>query len=177
VRIISGTFRGKIIEAPNTLPVRPTTDFAKTALFNIFSNHFDLASCTVLDLYAGTGNITYEFISRGALQTVSVDINAQCVNFMRTTAEKLKATNMSVVKADCLKYLGESTSPYNIIFADPPYDATPFEKLVQLVFERKLLKPGGWLVLEHSSKQELPIKTNWKETRVYGAVAFSIFVL
>lgn len=131
----------------------------------------------MLDLYAGTGNITYEFISRGVLQAVSVDINTQCVNFIRATAEKLKAENIAVVKADCLRYLSEAALSCNIIFADPPYDATPFEKLVDLVFERKLLKTGGWLVLEHSSKQEPPVKTNWKETRVYGAVAFSIFVL
>lgn len=177
MRIISGSFRGKIIEAPHTLPVRPTTDFAKTALFNILSNHFELENCTVLDLYAGTGNISYEFISRGALSTMSIDNNAQCVNFIRATAEKLKANNMSVVKADCLKYICECKTAYDIIFADPPYNSTPFEKLVEHVFECKLLKPNGWLVLEHSSKKELPIKTYWKETRVYGAVAFSIFVL
>ncbi len=176
MRIISGSCRGKIIEAPKHLPVRPTTDFAKTALFNILNSHFDLSQCEVLDLYAGTGNISYEFLSRGAKEVISVDVELSCKKFIQSTNNKLGFKNAEVVKSDCIKFLSHTEKKFNLIFADPPFAQTPIGELVAKVFDRNLLRPSGWFILEHSSKLNLPEIIQFKETRFYGAVAFSIFV-
>ena len=176
MRIISGKYRGKIITAPATIPVRPTTDFAKTALFNILNNNFDLTNVDVLDLFSGTGNITYEFISRGCKSSVSIDADSQCVKFIQTTLTKIGVENNEAIKSNALVWLENCNTSFDIIFADPPFDKTPFEELVKLIFGKKLLNKNGWFILEHSSKNKLPINNYLKETRSYGAVAFSIFV-
>ncbi len=176
MRIISGKYKGKKITAPTTLPARPTTDFAKTALFNMLNNNFDLTNVVVLDLFAGTGNITYEFISRGCKSSMSVDSNRQCVKFIDTVISKLGDENNSAVKSDALIWLQHCNQTFDIIFCDPPFEKTPFEEILKIVFEKKLLTPNGWLIIEHSIKNKLPVKDYWLQTRNYGAVAFSIFV-
>lgn len=176
MRIISGKYKGKIITAPAALPVRPTTDFAKTALFNILNNNFDLTSVDVLDLFSGTGNITYEFISRGCKSTISIDTERLCIKFIESLISKIGCENNYAVKSDALVWLQQCNQTFDIIFADPPFEKTPFEELVKIVFDNTLLKKNGWLIIEHSSKNELPVKNYLKETRIYGAVAFSIFV-
>ena len=140
MRIISGTHRGKQLIAPKNLPVRPTTDFAKESLFNILNNYFFLDSIKVLDLFAGTGNISYEFGSRGCPEITAVDSHPACVQYIRKTAEAL-AYPIEVVKSDVFTYLDRSLSQYDVIFADPPYDIEPdsLERLIETVFERNLL--------------------------------------
>ncbi|HNR49809.1 MAG TPA: RsmD family RNA methyltransferase [Bacteroidia bacterium] len=175
MRIISGKFRGKKIEAPLELPVRPTTDFAKTGLFNILSFQKNLASCTVLDLYSGTGNITYEFISRGVKDITSVDYHKGCTAFIISTLKKLNADNSQVITSDALEWLENCHQQYDIIFADPPYENSPVKELVNIIFSNHLLKTDGLLIIEHSSNMKPVTNPEADETRKYGAVAFSIF--
>ena len=178
MRIISGTHRGKQLIAPKTLPVRPTTDFAKESLFNILNNYFFLDSIKVLDLFAGTGNISYEFGSRGCPEITAVDSHPACVQYIRKTAEAL-AYPIEVVKSDVFTYLDRSLSLYDVIFADPPYDIEPdsLERLIETVFERNLLSEDGLLIVEHSSKVHLEEDPHFQEERRYGGTAFSLFAI
>ena len=176
MRIISGSHRGKQLIAPKTLPVRPTTDFAKESLFNILNNYFFLDSIKVLDLFAGTGNISYEFGSRGCPDITAVDSHAACVQYIRKTAEAL-AYPIEVIKADAFAYLERNLSQYDVIFADPPYDISPedLNRLVTLVFERNLLSEDGLLIIEHSAKISMEENPHFDHERRYGGTAFSLF--
>ena len=175
MRIISGKFRGKIIVAPKQLPVRPTTDFAKTALFNILANHFDFEDVSVLDLFSGTGNISFEFGSRGCTHLVAVDENHQVVKFISETFKKLGMIEASIFRFDVFHFLESCNETFDIIFADPPYDLAATDKLPEIIFRKNLLKKNGWLIIEHQSKRKLESNLNTHETRVYGNCAFSIF--
>ena len=175
MRIIGGKNQRKHIIAPSKLPVRPTTDMAKEGLFNILNNHFDFHAIDVLDLFAGTGNISYEFASRGAQQIIAVDINHHCANFIRQTAESLDFTNLKTVKADTFHFLGICKISFDIIFADPPYDMKNIAEIPEKVFHADILKPGGWLVLEHGERMKLDHLPHFMQSRKYGKVHFSIF--
>lgn len=161
--------------APSRLPVRPTTDLAKESLFNILSNSFDMEEISVLDLFSGTGNIAYEFTSRGCPQVLSVDVNGACCKFIQETIHKLKMDGMNVIKADVFKYLKQGFGTYDIIFADPPYDHPRIAELPALVAESNLLKEGGWFIMEHPSFQHYDNLPNFKEQRKYGQSSFSFF--
>lgn len=175
MRIISGSLKGRVIHAPRNLPVRPTTDFAKTALFNILQHQFDFESVSVLDLFCGTGNISYEFASRGCKQLIAVDAHAACLRFVKETCSKLGITGLLSVKSDVFRFLENYSQQFDIIFADPPYEMDEVDRLPDIINDRQLLKPGGWLILEHQSKRT--IKSVWlpTEVRVYSNCAFSIF--
>jgi 16S rRNA (guanine966-N2)-methyltransferase len=175
VRIISGTYRGKIINAPASLPVRPTTDFAKTALFNILQFKVDFESVKVLDLFAGTGNISYEFFSRGSTDITCVDMNQHCVNFIRETFLKLKFEKAKVYKSDVFRFLKDHDIKYDVIFADPPFEMQQTSTIPDIIFEKKLLKPNGWLIVEHQSSDILGSTIAPDEERKYGNVGFSIY--
>ena len=175
MRIISGNHRGKKINAPEGLPVRPTTDMAKESLFNILNNYFFFDGIRVLDLFAGTGNISYEFAARGALSVLSVDIHQPCVQFMNKTAQALQFTNMRAIKADALPFLEHCRQPFNIIFADPPYDWEQYERIPELVFRQLLLQPDGFLVIEHSHAHQFDTLPHFFQHRSYGKVNFSFF--
>lgn len=174
MRIIGGTHKGRVIKTPNNLPVRPTTDFAKEALFNILQNRFDLSDCNVLDLFSGTGHISFEFASRGVQQMVCVDKSNKCLGFIRATSEAF-GFQLSVVRDDVFDFLKNNTNGYDIIFADPPYDLKNIEEIHQLVFAQKLLKPGAWLIIEHGERTSLKHLSHFIEQRRYGGVNFSIF--
>ena len=157
MRIISGSNKGRIIKTPANLPVRPTTDLAKESLFNILNNHFDFEELDVLDLFAGTGNISYEFASRGAKRIVSVDNNFKCAEFIRKAAQEYGFNKIiTVQRANVFVFLKYPQVPFDLIFADPPYDMEGIETIPDLIFNQKLLKPGGWLILEHSNQQLWP---------------------
>jgi 16S rRNA (guanine(966)-N(2))-methyltransferase RsmD len=175
MRIISGNHRGKKIVAPDNLPVRPTTDFAKESLFNILNNYFYFDAVEVLDLFAGTGNISYEFAARGAVKVVAVDNNELCTNFMDRTAKSLHFDNLKAVRNDVLRFLTTSKQAFNVIFADPPYDWEKYDAIVQLVFENNLLRKDGFLVIEHSAEINLQEYPKFYQQRHYGKVNFSIF--
>lgn len=175
LRIIGGDKGGVIIHAPANLPVRPTTDRAKESLFNILHNHFDLENITAIDLFSGTGNMAYEFASRGAMHVVSVDLNFNCYNFIKQTKSKLGLGQMEVVKADVFKYLQKCETTFDIIFADAPYDLPRIPEIANIVFDKNLLNPGGWLIVEHGSELDLSKHPRIKEMRKYGQSTFSIF--
>lgn len=175
MRIISGSHKSRVIHAPRNLPVRPTTDIAKEALFNILINHFDLEDVVVLDLFSGTGNITYEFASRGALGITSIDSDLRCVNFIRRTAMEFGFEAVLCFRSDAFRFLKNCENQYDVIFCDPPYDLEGIESIPVTVLERKLLKSGGWLVLEHSREHNFAGMNGFYQQRKYGKVHFSIF--
>jgi len=176
MRIISGKFKSKRIQAPKKLPVRPTTDMAKEALFNIINNLYYFDELAVLDLFSGTGNISYEFASRGSSNITSVDANYGCIKFINETSIALEA-NIKTIKNDVFKYLENSTIKFDVIFADPPYDFElgKFEKIVDLVFEKQLLNENGLLIVEHSKHTNLDAHKKVSYQKKYGGNMFSFF--
>ncbi|MBV2247851.1 MAG: RsmD family RNA methyltransferase [Lentimicrobium sp.] len=175
MRIVSGTHKSRHIHAPKNLPVRPTTDIAKEAIFNVLVNHFDLESVNVLDLFAGTGNISYEFASRGAAGITSVDNNLYCVDFIRKIASDLGFGALLAFRADAFRYLANTEGTYDIIFCDPPFDMEEVEAIPGLVFEHQRLKLEGWLIVEHSRDHDFSQFPHFYQLRKYGKVNFSIF--
>jgi 16S rRNA (guanine966-N2)-methyltransferase len=176
MRIISGKNRGRKIEAPASLPVRPTTDLGKESLFNILNNYFFFDRVRVLDLFAGTGNITYEFASRGASSVTAVDNHQECTDFIRKTITKLAYENVSIIRGDAFHFIEKSKQKYDIIFADPPYDIEGVEKIVDSVFTNQLLNQDGWLVIEHSRDYDFSKHPKFFQHRKYGKLNFSFLV-
>ena len=176
MRIISGIHKGKRIQAPKNLPVRPTTDMAKESLFNILNNLYYFQDLKVLDLFAGTGNISFEFASRGTQNITSVDAHYGCVKFINTTSKNLNAP-INAVKSNVFKYLEKTAQKYDIIFADPPYDFAKekFEEIIHLVFEKELLEPEGLLIVEHSKYTKLEEHEKLSYQKKYGGNMFSFF--
>ncbi|MFI8380330.1 16S rRNA (guanine(966)-N(2))-methyltransferase RsmD [Leeuwenhoekiella sp. NPDC079379] len=176
MRIISGSFKGRRITAPKKLPVRPTTDMSKESLFNILRNRYSLTRVNVLDLFSGTGNISYEFASRGAEAVTAVDGNSGCAKFIEETAASFEM-NIKVIKSDVYTYLLRETNQYDIIFADPPYDfeKEQFSKIIEYVIDNNLLLPEGSLIIEHSKNTDLQDHPSFFEIRKYGGSAFSFF--
>lgn len=167
--------RGRTLHPPVNLPVRPTTDFAKTALFNILNNYFDFDSLTVLDLFSGAGSIAYEFVSRNALSVTCVDNDLNCINFIKKTAAEMKMTSLKCIRSDVFAYLDKSESLSDIIFADPPFELEETDHLADIIFDKKLIKEDGWLIVEHQSKRILKSKVKPFDLRKYGNCAFSMF--
>lgn len=175
MRIISGIYKGKIINPPRNLRARPTTDFAKENIFNVLGNMTDIEQCDVLDIFAGTGSVSYEFASRGARSVTPVEINAVHYNFIRKTASELGFGCFYPVKANAFLYLKSTPKQFDIIFSDAPYDLPGRDEVINLVFSRNLLRPGGVLVFEHSKDSDFSSHSNFLQHRVYGSVRFSIF--
>lgn len=176
MRIISGKYKGKRLIAPAKLPVRPTTDFAKEALFNILNNSFYFDEVTLLDLFAGTGNISYEFASRGCKQITSVDENSGCIQFIQKISKELDFP-IRTFKSDVFKFLEKTSVKADIIFADPPYDLTgqQFATIAATVFERNLLSNEGYLIIEHSKHTDLSELPFFSFSKKYGGSIFSFF--
>ena len=175
MRIIAGRLRGRRLNPPANLPVRPTTDMARESLFNILNNYFFFDRVRVLDLFAGTGNISYELVSRGCPQVTAVDENNNCVRFIREIANKLEMNELAVIKSDVFRFLPMHKAKYDLIFADPPYDCKHYELLVNLVFENGLLKEDGIFVLEHDKTVDFSTHPNYYDHRKYGKVNFTFF--
>ncbi|MBF8151089.1 16S rRNA (guanine(966)-N(2))-methyltransferase RsmD [Winogradskyella sp. F6397] len=176
MRIISGLFKGRRITAPKKLPVRPTTDMAKEALFNILNNQYYFDDISVLDLFSGTGNISYEFASRGTEQITAVDDNYGCIKFINETSEAFEMP-ISTIKSDVFKFLEKSKQKHTIIFADPPYDfeLEAFSKIPELVFQNDLLEDEGLLIVEHSKHTDLSQLEHYSHSKSYGGNMFSFF--
>jgi 16S rRNA (guanine966-N2)-methyltransferase len=178
VRIISGTHKGRPIVTPANLPVRPTTDLAKESLFNILNNSFDFEDLEVMDLFSGTGSISFEFASRGAKRIVVVDNNYRCAEFIRKASQGFGFNNIiTVQRANVFSFLKYPQAPFDLIFADPPYEMEDIIGIPDLIFKNKLLKKGGWFVLEHSRDQDFGSHPYFLQHRKYGKVNFSIFLM
>lgn len=175
MRIISGKYRGRAINPPRNLRARPTTDFAKENLFNVLNNLVDYEELDVLDLFAGTGSISYEFASRGARSVTSVEINAVHYNFIRQTARQLGCGNLFAVKANAFLYLRSCPKQFDLIFSDAPYDLEGSEEIVDLVLGGNLLREGGIFIFEHSDKKNFESNPCFWQSRSYGSVQFSLF--
>ena len=176
MRIISGKYKGRRITTPKNLPVRPTTDMSKEALFNVLNNHFNFSELKVLDLFSGTGNISYEFGSRGSESITAIDGDMGCVNFIKKTAKEFDL-NITAIKSDVFKFLEKHKGTYDIIFADPPYgiEQKEFEKLILLVFENELLNEEGMLIVEHSKHTKLDHMMHFSFQKNYGGSVFSFY--
>ncbi len=176
MRIISGKNKGKRITAPGNLPVRPTTDMAKEALFNILNNDYYFDQIAVLDLFAGIGSISLEFASRGTTDIVSVDSYPGCVKFLEKINTELQ-NSIETIRSDAFVFLEKSNRTFDVIFADPPYEieVEKLQKLVNLVFDRGLLLPDGTLIIEHARKTDLSMLQNFNRVRKYGGNLFSFF--
>ena len=174
MRIISGKLKGRHISPPKNFSARPTTDFAKESLFNVLNNIIDFEQAYILDLFSGTGSISYEFISRGAGFVVAVEVNNKHASFIRDTARDLKL-NINIVQMNAFLYIKKTKQQFDVIFCDPPYQLEGINTIPELVFENNLLKQDGWLIIEHSSKINFNDHEHFFETRNYGSVHFSFF--
>ena len=160
---------------PRNLRARPTTDFAKENLFNVLVNLVDFEELDVLDLFSGTGSISYEFASREARSVTSVEVNSVHHSFIRQTAKELKFENFYAVKANVFLYLKSCIKQFDLIFSDAPYDLEGSEEVINLVFEKNLLKEDGFLIFEHSKDKNFSEHPNFWQSRSYGSVQFSFF--
>ncbi len=175
MRIISGTYRGKQIHPPKTFKARPTTDFAKESLFNILIHQLDFEGLDILDLFAGTGSISYEFASRGVRSVVAVEIDQSSYNFMQQTCRELDLEMVHVLKADAFRYLKKPIQAFDIIFADPPYDHPGLKELPDLIFSTDILANDGLFILEHPASYTFTAHPRFFRHRKYGGVNFTMF--
>jgi 16S rRNA (guanine966-N2)-methyltransferase len=175
MRIIGGALKGLRLNPPKNLPVRPTTDLAKEALFNILQNQVEFEGLRILDLFSGTGNISLEFASRGAEKVTAVDRSIHCIHYLKDTARQHSLSDIIAYKDDVFKYLQQETEQFDLIFADPPYDLNRIPEIPKIIFDRNLLSPGGLLIVEHQSMQNLSNHSAFIEQRKYGHSSFSFF--
>ena len=175
MRIIGGENKGKPIATDHKLSIRPTTDFAKEGLFNILSNRYDLSSFDVLDLFSGSGSISYEFASRGCQNIHAVEIEPRHVAFIRATAGKMGFRQLRVIRDNAFHFLTICKVNYDIVFADPPYDMSYINEIPDSVLGRNILKPDGILILEHSKRNDFTGHEHLFDHRNYGNVHFSFF--
>jgi 16S rRNA (guanine(966)-N(2))-methyltransferase RsmD len=177
MRIIRGIWKSRRINPPSNLPVRPTTDIAKEALFNVLENTLDFETLQVLDLFAGTGSISFEFASRSAKQITTVEQNFRCVEFIRKTAHDLNMQQLNCIRTDVFRFIKTAHQPYDLIFADPPYDLPQLETIPDLIFQHNLLSDNGLLILEHPKSYNFTTHQHFSRQREYGKVNFTFFEL
>jgi len=176
MRIISGRYGGRVFQPPAKMPhTRPTTDLAKEGLFNILENNLNIDQLKTLDLFGGTGSISYELASRGAEDLTIVEKDSAMANFIRQTAEKI-GINLKVIQMEVFKYIEQCVSKYDFVFAGPPYALTTIDDLPVRIFEKNILNDGGWFVLEHTPRNSYLNHPNFKTERSYGTTVFSIFI-
>jgi 16S rRNA (guanine(966)-N(2))-methyltransferase RsmD len=175
MRVISGIHGGRNIVVPSNFNARPTTDFAKEALFNILAGRFSWADVEALDLFAGSGSIGYEFVSRGAKRVDIVEQNNRYCEFVKKTAQALNMTQIYVHNQNAFAYINRCSQQYDIIFADPPYALDGIENLPDITLAKTLLKANGWFILEHSSQHSFEQHPHFAQHRRYGNVNFTIF--
>ena len=175
MRIVSGFHRGRRINPPAKLPVRPTTDAAKETLFNILANRYAFEEISFLDLFAGTGNISYEVASRGCSDLIAVDSNYQCTGFIKSVGTELNLEGLKVERNDVYGYLKFVSRTFDIIFADPPYQNRDLHRIHELVFQRNILKQEGCLIVEHGDDQSFSELEHFSDHRTIGSVNFTIF--
>lgn len=175
MRIISGSYRGKQIHPPKNFKARPTTDFAKESLFNILIHQLDFEELDVLDLFAGTGSITYEFASRGVRSVVAVEMAPAHFKFIQQTCRELEMEQVSVIRGDAFRYLLKPYQSFDLVFADPPYDHPRLADLPDLVLSGGILTGGGIFILEHPDRFAFTAHPRLSRHRKYGGVNFTMF--
>lgn len=177
MRIISGIYKGRILKPPKSFKARPTTDYARESLFNILSVRYDFEGMAVLDLFAGTGSIGLEFLSRGAAEVQFIDIERNHISFIKQTIVSLDAKGAYTMHANVKDFLKRSKRSYDLVFADPPYDLMWLDKIPDLVFSSGIMKPDSIFILEHPRNYNFNKHPSFYEHRHYGSVNFSFFRL
>lgn len=176
MRIIRGKYGRRRFDVPGNITARPTTDFARENLFNVLENSIDFEGKRALDLFAGTGAISFELLSRECEQVTSVEKAATQYAFIRKVSQQLNVGDSHrVVRGDVFRYLSTCRETFDFVFADPPYDMPDFEKVPAMVLEQGIVAPGGTFVMEHSKNYDFSRLPHFSEHRVYGSVNFSIF--
>ena len=177
MRIVGGEMGGRKIAPPSRMPhTRPTTDIAKEGLFNIIENNLDITSLKTLDLFGGTGSISYELASRGAPELVIVEKDTAMCEFIKKTVATLGLENFTIIRGDVLRFIDQCTDKFDFIFAGPPYALNTIDDLPVRIFEKQLLNTGGWFVLEHTPRNNYGSFTGYSTQRNYGTTIFSIFI-
>ncbi|MEE0984999.1 MAG: RsmD family RNA methyltransferase [Bacteroidaceae bacterium] len=176
MRVITGKYKGRHFDIPRTFKARPTTDFAKENLFNVLNSYIDWdAEPVALDLFAGTGSITLELLSRGCSRVISIEKDPLHFKFIKSFIDKLQDLNAIPIKGDVFKYLSQCREKFDFIFADPPYVLTEISELPDMILERDLLRKDGLLVVEHGKDHDFSQHPRFVEHRQYGSVNFSFF--
>ncbi|MCG8582421.1 MAG: RsmD family RNA methyltransferase [Bacteroidales bacterium] len=176
MRIISGSLKGRRFSPPKSFSARPTTDIARESLFNVLNNRIDFEELSVLDLFGGTGSISYEFASRGCEEITTVELNFKHFSFIKSMVKEFDLDQViNVIKADVFKFLKKCSFKYDLVFADPPFDLKEFETIPDRFFQNSLLKDEGVFILEHSDKMNFEDHPNFSEVKKYGKVHFSFF--
>ena len=160
---------------PRNITARPTTDFARENIFNVLENLRDFEGATALDLFAGTGAVSFEFLSRGCCSVTAVEYASTQVNFIRSVKEKLGDENLTVVKGDVFKFIQTCTRQFDFIFADPPYEHPRFDEVVTAVLSSPMLKSGSLFIIEHNRDHDYSALPHFADHRQYGSVNFTIF--
>ncbi len=177
MRIIGGEHSGRKFNPPGKMPyTRPTTDIAKEGLFNVLQHNLDFESLKTLDLFGGTGSISYELASRGVTDLTIVEKDAAMYEFIKKTSATLRIENVQVIKMDVFKFINNCTEKFDFIFAGPPYALTAIDDLPKIIFERQLLKKGGWFILEHTPRNDYKTFPFYKTERNYGTTVFTTFI-
>lgn len=177
MRIVAGELGGRKIVPPSKMPyTRPTTDIAKEGLFNVIQNNLEIEELKTLDLFGGTGSISYELASRGAKDLTIVEKDEQMFSFIKKTAGDLKIAGFLTVKMDVFRFIDQCTERYDFIFAGPPYALQNIDDLPKFIFEKNLLNPSGWFILEHTPRNDYKKFPFYKSERKYGTTIFSIFI-
>ncbi len=176
MRVIGGSLGGRKFYPPSNLPTRPTTDFAKTGLFNILNNYYDFSAISFLDLFSGTGNLSYEFASRGCQRIVSVDRDSRAVDFIRKMKKEWKINAIEIYKSDVFKFLDHTLEQFDIIFAGPPYALKNIDEIPSLIFGKPLLKQNGCFILETSPRHQFGEQPEFWQLRKYGQTHFHFFL-
>lgn len=175
MRIIRGKYGRRRFEVPKNITARPTTDFARENLFNVLENIEDLEGKTALDLFAGTGAISFEFLSRGCSEVTAVEQAPVQAQFIRSVKEKLGDESLRVIKGDVFKFIATCNRQFDFIFADPPYDHPRFDEIPELILNSAMVKPGTIVIIEHSKTRDFSALSGFTQQRVYGSVNFAIF--
>lgn len=175
MRIITGKYKGRHFDVPRTFKARPTTDFAKENIFNVLMGYMDLEGAIALDLFAGTGSISLELVSRGCTKVVSVEADREHATFIHKCFEKLGDDSDMLIRGDVFRFIKSCRQQFDFIFADPPYALPRLAEIPDLIFEHGLLADGGLLVFEHGKQNDFSAHPFFLEHRAYGSVNFSIF--
>lgn len=175
MRIITGLYKGRHFDVPRSFKARPTTDFAKENIFNVVNGYMDLDGTVALDLFAGTGSISLELLSRGCSHVVSVEADRDHAAFIRQCMTKIGTDDCLLIRGDVFRFMKSCKQQFDFIFADPPYALKQLPEIPSLIFQYGLLKEGGLLVFEHGKDNDFSAHEHFVEHRSYGSVNFSLF--